>query len=1341
MADAAGGKSRIEISAASNLRKLYDALLVSTTGFANVGVDAIRSIRRQFNARKQQQQQLHNGDLGSPSSTTKSPSKFSYIRKSRRALTDAASFAAWVSLSATVVALEANRTDLNREIKAGELRCAELHEQRLATDSDTLNPKLQCLEEVLGSRDFRRYLHDLSCETAAFRSHFGLYHRRLQWLQQRVWELHDKYVTREACLHILNTIVSAESTPHITSGTSGRSSSTRHAEPVVLLSRYPVLFEHCIDSRDSDRIVLTELVALLATMPASREALVRRVFEQISDVRRGEGTKPPPDVVRPHKLTALAKQSLSNGLCSRAEFDEVAQWLASPAYHDGDADSAGNETGISLQSFLAFHTCKSDAFRAEDADFVTYLVRVWSFQIAASSGTAAAVAAKPATACDSNSIAQVLKSYELRCQLAAANARKSELVAKIRNALEKHVTKRQALEAHVLALQCLHLNNPSLWRSVQCDARLSAQCAASLTLLKELVLSGQCLQTFPAFIVELTQLQVLDLTDNLLVTLPHEIEQLQDLRVLVLSANRLTDTSFQNLEASFAKLRALRDLQLRGNQLATLPRAFTALPALVALDLSENLVRSLPSAVVKLWEGKCQLSTLDLHRNALSNLPDEIAVMRATLRHLFAHENRLTALPAALSLMPQLEQLTLSRNALGADFRAYPATVEQRRVLLDHNQLRCFPTMQHAVKMFLEGTPSRVESVNASWNRLQSVPPEVFAHAIFSACEELELHHNNLRELPDELFRALPVLRVCKLSCNRLVRLPDSIAACTSLQVLDVQQNRVVRLSPNLVALERLATLIATENELTEIPSEWHAFAAFCDNGSAGKRVLQTLALKKNPIQSKVLKTLIDGGALDVSTAALASVRPTDEQVSEFAVKKVVDALHTAIDVLAVETDDGAGDSSGGDDDGELSTREADTRSRWKGVTRNVSRYLERKLRAVHAAECSIRGVDSSASASSSKFERDLHVSARGFQRLLRSLPSTCSQQELASLVAQFRAPGSAENENNITVSGCKFLVAIDQFGQRRTLSTAPAPANSSFAMSKPRDPVASILHYLSIVHSQKEQKQRQEADSLKKKDQEEAKKSTKHSASSFIRRNKANVGKRASVERLPRDTSVSPRKHRSNSEHKQVAMRELQAQQRFLQRQLDPEREVTMRRQKQRIAVLEQQLMDQKLLLLSQGSCRREQSSDTGRLAPLGSANGMDTDDDTSDEEDGQEGGRALRDPTKDTESTVVVCVKCSRGQEHLPQMRYWKSGEPLRFTISADAPVSAVKQRIEVETQIPVASQVLVATRTSSARSAVPTSVRVRSSACVKEYLETLPSASKMRWTVTLLFSESLR
>lgn len=1334
-------KSRVEIAAANNLRKLYDSFLAGSTttddnedggykphaalspqrsttrpksarlaskprdsGRGSVtnsprtsAIDAVRSLRQQRHHHQSSQPELL--------LPTRSPSKSNYVRKAAQVNDDngATVFNKWISLTTTISSLEANVSDLKHELKASKVKCTELQQHaRLAIDTSDLDPKLQCLEEILGHENFQRYLNDLNTETASFRARFALYSRRFQWFQQRVWETHDKRATKATCLDILNRAVA-------------NSSSTSRSQPgelVVLLSQYPVLFQHCLDTQDPERIVLTELLKLLSAIPAGRERLLRHLFEQIADARRGEGAKPPPDLVRPHKLTALAKQSLASGLCSKQEFDEVEKWL------DTEAVTGGGEktTGVSLHAFLKFHIQKSDAFRAEDAEFVTYLMRLWSFQIT-SSGQDACL----------EDIVHVLKSYEMRCQLKIAATRKKDLVLKIQNALSIHLIKFTSLEAQIQQLQVLQLNRPPVWKSIQNDARLAVQCGTSLTLLKTLTLSSQCLQVFPEFITSLTQLEVLDLTDNLISALPIEIEQLTLLQRLALSSNRLTDKSFHGLDTSFSKLSALCDLRLDCNQLTSLPRAIPAIPSLTALDLSQNQLKTLPQAVVQQWGGenrKCQLVAIDLHQNALTSLPEELSVLSATLRHLVLHENKLETLPASITLLLRLETLTLSYNTLGSSgFPAYPMTLEQRHITLDHNQLRQFPAIKHGVKLYLEGTPSQVQSINASWNRLRSIPPMALG-SLLPLCEELNLCHNSLQELPEDLFLALPGLRVCKLGANQLQRLPDSILGCTRLHVLDVQQNRLQTLPVELAQqLTSLAVLNAMENQLIEVPVAWHAFASHCDI-ITGKRNLQTLALKKNPIRSKVLKTIIDGGSVDVSVAVVATTKPNDEQLCGFAVKKVVDALHNTLEVLAMETEGVCGD----DEDEDFDTQEArgagaqiQAKRQWKGMTRNVVKYLEQRLQRIQAAEAQYKTVRS---------DSRLLVSERAFRRLLKSLSSTCSEKEMASLVSQFKVSSSASSgESVVMVSGSAFLLAIDQFGQHRTLSTAPTVTNSSFAISKSGDPVASLLHYLSLVHCQQQQRAERLTSPVKKKNEDKAHKVA------YVKKNKLRTETHqslAATEELKASTSSSRHQIRQKQ---QIKERETQAKNQFLQRHLDPEHEVLMRRQKQRIQILEQQLLDQKLLLLSQ---QQQQHTQASKRSELGLANGISDDEDSEDHDDEPQAGH--KEPKNQDDSSVLVCIKCVKGQEHLPVMQRWKSG-PLSFSTSLNAPITAVKQAIERETQIPIASQVLISAPPGGGPQGSGVPVRVRNDAVVKEYLEILTVESKMKWHLTLLVGESLR
>uniref|UniRef100_K3WWM4 Uncharacterized protein n=1 Tax=Globisporangium ultimum (strain ATCC 200006 / CBS 805.95 / DAOM BR144) TaxID=431595 RepID=K3WWM4_GLOUD len=494
------------------------------------------------------------------------------------------------------------------------------------------------------------------------------------------------------------------------------------------------------------------------------------------------------------------------------------------------------------------------------------------------------------------------------------------------------------MEAQVCELRVLQLNNPVMCCSIVRDSTLSDQVTQGLSLLKVLVLSGQCLEQFPAFVTDLQQLKELDLSDNRIFAFPAEMAQLQRLQRLVLSGNRLTDKSFQNGDINWANLAALSELQLSHNQLTTLPKAFLALSGLQVLNVSNNLLRSLSASFAQLWEGKCKLVVLDLHHNVLTSLPEEIVVMKATLRCLLLHENNLTTLPSAMTHFQVLEELSLPNNALGSDFHVYPTTTAQTHIALEYNHLSVFPSLHNSVvKMYLEGTPLEIVSINVSWNRLRSIPPNALP-TLLSSCLELHLQHNCLSELPEELFRALPQLQVCKLGINQLQKLPDSISSCQALQVLDVQQNRLQTLPSELGQMMNLVIMNATENQLSSVPSAWHSFATYTGI-TTGRRVLQTLGLRKNPIQNKVLKTIINGGNVDFATATIASTKSNDEQNCEFVLKKLIDALRDSLDVLAMETE-------GFNDDDDLEYNQIPTQ-KWKGMARNVNRYLEAKLASI----------------------------------------------------------------------------------------------------------------------------------------------------------------------------------------------------------------------------------------------------------------------------------------------------------------------------------------------------------------------------------------------------------
>ena len=84
----------------------------------------------------------------------------------------------------------------------------------------------------------------------------------------------------------------------------------------------------------------------------------------------------------------------------------------------------------------------------------------------------------------------------------------------------------------------------------------------------------------------------------------------------------------------------------------------------------------------------------------------------------------------------------------------------------------------------------------------------------------LDLHHNQLEKLPDEIG-SLKSLRVLYLHHNKLKKLPDSLGNLTRLQSLDLGSNNLKELPSNISKLKRLRTLDVSNNvKLKKLPKQ-----------------------------------------------------------------------------------------------------------------------------------------------------------------------------------------------------------------------------------------------------------------------------------------------------------------------------------------------------------------------------------------------------------------------------------------------------------------------------------------------------------------------------------------
>jgi len=128
-----------------------------------------------------------------------------------------------------------------------------------------------------------------------------------------------------------------------------------------------------------------------------------------------------------------------------------------------------------------------------------------------------------------------------------------------------------------------------------------------LTHLKELMLYGTGLLSFPREIGNLKKLEGLSVDNHCLATLPGSFRKLTSLWSLSLECpfyyrdkDKKTPSRFRSLPEFICEMKSLRWLDLNGNLLESLPRSFSKLEWLTGLDLECNLLTELPGSLLTL---------------------------------------------------------------------------------------------------------------------------------------------------------------------------------------------------------------------------------------------------------------------------------------------------------------------------------------------------------------------------------------------------------------------------------------------------------------------------------------------------------------------------------------------------------------------------------------------------------------------------------------------------------------------------------------------------------------------------------------------------------------------
>lgn len=111
-------------------------------------------------------------------------------------------------------------------------------------------------------------------------------------------------------------------------------------------------------------------------------------------------------------------------------------------------------------------------------------------------------------------------------------------------------------------------------------------------------------------------------------------------------------------------------------------------------------------------------------------------------------------------------------------------------------------------------SPEDVYILKLRWDRLKSIPPEVFS---FVNLRELDLSRNSIDTIPPQIAY-LQHLEVLNLARNAIHYLPDEIALLPSLRRIDMSRNPLMELPDNMSFMVSLRELVLWSTNLYRLP-------------------------------------------------------------------------------------------------------------------------------------------------------------------------------------------------------------------------------------------------------------------------------------------------------------------------------------------------------------------------------------------------------------------------------------------------------------------------------------------------------------------------------------------
>jgi len=389
-------------------------------------------------------------------------------------------------------------------------------------------------------------------------------------------------------------------------------------------------------------------------------------------------------------------------------------------------------------------------------------------------------------------------------------------------------------EIRALGLDRLELGASSL-RSLSAELYTTPSAQMKLSYVVLLDLSFNLLEQIPQQLCYwMTSCKHMKLSQNRLKLLPSDLGiQMASLEILEIDNNHLLE-----LPESLGHLAKLRRLDFSSNHLQHLPDSWAGCGELRQLCAHSNDLKHVPRSL-----GRCsKLEYIDLARNHLEALGDDLLVELSSLTHLNLSLNRLLVLPASMGGCSQLRLLDVSRNRLQALPSSFQQLVALEHCNLEYNDILCMNANKIgnvAAAELLDGMTA-LKLLNVRGNRLQILPLGAMAGRL-SGKDDVG-SKNSISMLSSSVFS----LTALDLSANSLASLPQELGLLDQLLQLSLQRNRLTVLPAELGSLSVLQRLDVSHNLLLELP------------GCLGQlQALRSLDISCNPNLSQLPRSII----------------------------------------------------------------------------------------------------------------------------------------------------------------------------------------------------------------------------------------------------------------------------------------------------------------------------------------------------------------------------------------------------------------------------------------------------------------------------------------------------